>query len=157
MLTFLFKYPPRVFQRGDLVLAPVVPALLVALVAFGALALVTAMYSQVRAVSRIDRTVLATIRMMSVLMVLACLMRPTVVLSSAVNQRNVFAVLLDDSRSMRLRNVNGAARLAAMQRVFADSSQLMRRLSTRFALRVFRFAADAGPAFETAMACGAPR
>ena len=154
VLTFLFKYPPRVFQRGDLVLAPVVPALLVALVALGALALVAAMYSQVRSVSRVDRTVLATIRMMSVLIVLACLMRPTVVLSSAVNQRNVFAVLLDDSRSMRLRDVNGAARLAAMQRVFADSSELMRRLSTRFALRVFRFAADAGPASGAAALTG---
>ncbi|MEO8624294.1 MAG: hypothetical protein ABI625_24650, partial [bacterium] len=80
---------------------------------------------------------------------------PTVVLSSAVNQRNVFAILLDDSRSMRLRDVNGVARLAAMQSVFGDTSALMRKLSGRFALRVFRFAADAGPASGAAALTGA--
>ena len=155
VLTFLFKYPPRVFQRGDLILAPVLPAMLVVLVAAGALALIAVMYSRVRAVRRRDRIVLATIRAACVLLVLACLMRPTVVLSSAVNQRNVFAVLLDDSRSMRLRDVNGTARLAAMQGVFADTAGLMRKLSQRFALRVFRFAADAGPASGAAALTGA--
>ena len=155
VLTFLFKYPPRVFQRGDLILAPVLPAMLVVLVAAGALALIAVMYSRVRAVRRRDRIVLATMRAACVLLVLACLMRPTVVLSSAVNQRNVFAVLLDDSRSMRLRDVNGTARLAAMQGVFADTAGLMRKLSQRFALRVFRFAADAGPASGAAALTGA--
>ena len=155
VLTFLFKYPPRVFERGDLVLAPVVPALLIAIVALGALALVAVMYSRMRAVSRVDRGVLGALRATCILLVLACLLRPTVVLSSAVTQRNVFAVLLDDSRSMRLRDVNGATRLAAMQRVYADTSALMRDLSQRFAVRVFRFAADAGPASGAASLTGA--
>ncbi|CAN5837960.1 glutamine amidotransferase [soil metagenome] len=155
VVTFLFKYPPRVFQRGDLALAPVVPALLIALVAAGSLALITVMYRRLRAVSSVDRVVLGTIRALSVLLVLACLMRPTVVLSSAVNQRNVLAILLDDSRSMRLRDVNGAQRLAAVQGVFADSSALMRRLGQRFALRTFRFAADAGPSAGVASLTGA--
>lgn len=154
VVTFLFKYPPRVFQRGDLVLAPVVPALLIALAALGALALITVMYRRLRAVSRVDRAVLGTIRALSVLLVLACLMRPTVVLSSAVTQRNVLAILLDDSRSMRLRDVNGAQRLAAVQGVFADTSALMRRLSQRFALRMFRFASDAGPSSGVASLTG---
>ena len=51
-LTFLFKYPPRVFQRGDFVLSPVIPALWIGLVALGALGLIVVMYSRVRAVSR---------------------------------------------------------------------------------------------------------
>ena len=108
-----------------------------------------------RAVSRVDRGVLGALRATCILIVLACLLRPTVVLSSAVNQRNVFAVLLDDSRSMRLRDVNGATRLVAMQRVYADTSALMRDLSQRFAVRVFRFAADAGPASGAASLTGA--
>ena len=155
VVTFLFKYPPRVFQRGDLALAPVVPALLIVLVAAGSLALIAVMYRRLRAVSPLDRAVLGTIRALSVLLVLACLMRPTVVLSSAVNQRNVLAILLDDSRSMRLRDVNGAPRMAAVQGVFADTSTLMRRLGQRFAVRSFRFAADAGPSAGVAALTGA--
>lgn len=154
VLTFLFKYPPRVFHRGDFVLAPVVPVLLLALIAVGALALVVLSYRRVQAVSTTDRAVLGTLRAVAILLVLGCLMRPTVVLSSAVNQRNVFAVLLDDSRSMRLRDVDGFARLAAMQRAFADSTSLMHRLSQRFALRIFRFAADAGPSSGAATLTG---
>lgn len=154
VFTFLFKYPLRVFQRGDLVVAPVIPATLIALVTMGALVLVVVMYRHVKAVNRFDRFVLATIRATAVAMVLGCFLGPTVVVASAVAQRNVLAVVLDDSRSMRLRDVNGDARLAAMQRMFADTSALMRELAQRFALRVFRFAADAGPLSGAAMLTG---
>lgn len=154
VVTFFFKYPPRVFQRGDLVLAPVVPALVVVVAAVAAVALVVVLYRGVRAVSGRDRVVLATIRGCCVLLVLACLLRPTVVLSSAVSQRNVLAVLLDDSRSMRLKDVDGRARLAALQSAFGDTSALMHRLSQRFAVRVFRFAVDATPTSGAATLSG---
>ncbi|MEO8562891.1 MAG: hypothetical protein ABI601_12490 [bacterium] len=144
--TFLFKYPPRFFGRGDLVLAPVVPVWLIALAALGALVLIVVAYRRLRGISRVDRLVLGAIRAVALLILLACLLRPTEVLSSAVPQRNVLAFLLDDSRSMRLGDVDGATRTQAMQRAFADTSALVRRLSTRYAVRMFRFAADAAPA-----------
>jgi uncharacterized membrane protein len=118
--------------------------------AIAALVLVIAMYFRVRAVTRRDRIVLGTLRALSVAIVLACLLNPTVVLSSAVAQRNVLAILFDDSRSMKLRDVHGQARLAAMQHAFGDTSALVRRLSERFALRTFRFAADATPSLGAA-------
>jgi hypothetical protein len=61
-ITFLFKYPPRVFQRGDLVFAPVVPAFVLALAAVASLAFVAVMYRRLRAVSDTDRIVLGVIR-----------------------------------------------------------------------------------------------
>ncbi len=146
VFTFLFKYPPRLFDRGELVLAPVVPVWLIALAALGALALVVLAYRQLRGISRVDRIVLGTTRALALLVVLACLLRPTEVLSSAVSQRNVLAILLDDSRSMRVADVNGASRTSAMQRTFADSSALVRRLASRYAIRTFRFAAEPSPA-----------
>ncbi|MDQ2664726.1 MAG: hypothetical protein M3Z05_01845 [Gemmatimonadota bacterium] len=155
VLTFLFKYPPRVFQRGDLVLAPVIPALVVLLAAFASVALVVVLYRRVKAVRGRDRIVLTAIRACSILLVLACLLRPTVVLSSAVSQRNVLAILLDDSRSMRLKDVDGTARLAALQSAFGDTSALMHRLSQKFAVRIFRFAADASPLSGAATLTGA--
>ena len=145
LFTFLFKYSARVFERGQLVLAPALPPLVVAVIAIAALAVIALTYSRVRAVTLADRIVLGTLRALGVVLVLACLLRPTVVLSSAVPQRNVLAILFDDSRSMKLKDVNGGARLAAMQRTFADTSTLMRRMGSKFALRTFRFAADASP------------
>ena len=144
--TFLFKYPPRFFGRGDLVLAPVAPVWLIAAAALAALALIVVAYRRLRGISRVDRLVLGAIRAIAVLLLLACLLRPTEVLSSAIPQRNVLAILLDDSRSMRLADVDGGSRTQAMQRAFADTSSLVRRLSARYAVRTFRFAADAAPA-----------
>ncbi|MDB4917034.1 MAG: hypothetical protein JWM95_4678 [Gemmatimonadetes bacterium] len=154
VVTFLFKYPPRVFQRGELVLAPVIPALLIGLAIIAAITLVAVAYSRIRKVRLADRITLGVLRGVAVALLLACLLRPTVVLSSAVNQRNVLAVVLDDSRSMRLRDVGDTTRLAAVQRAFADSSDLMRRFGKRFALRVFHFSADAAPTSGAASLVG---
>jgi uncharacterized membrane protein len=143
--TFLFKYPPRLFGRGDLVVAPVVPVWLLGLLALGALALIVAAHRRLRGISRTDRIVLGVFRALAIAIVLGCLLRPTTVLSSAVPQRNVLAILLDDSRSMRLADVGGGTRSQAIQRAFADTSALVRRLSSRYAVRTFRFAADVTP------------
>ena len=142
LLTFLFKYSPRVFERGEFAIAPVVPPLLLGAVALGALGLVAWLYGRLQGVSALDRTVLGVLRAVALLLVLACLLRPALVVASAVPQRNVLAVLLDDSRSQRIADVEGATRLAAVQRTFADSGDLVRALGERFAVRLVRFAAE---------------
>ncbi|MGH7582580.1 MAG: hypothetical protein ACREL5_05090, partial [Gemmatimonadales bacterium] len=63
-----------------------------------------------------------------------------------VPQRNVLGVVLDDSRSMRIRDVGSEQRVAAVERTFADSTALMRALAGRFALRYFRFGGAVTPA-----------
>ena len=145
VFTFLFKFPPRLFQRGDVVLAPVVPASLLALTFVAALLVIVLTYRRLRGVSALDRALLGGWRALVLAIVLACLLRPMLVLSTAVAQRNVLAILLDDSRSMRLTDVDGETRTSAMQRTFSDSGALVRALSGRFAVRFFRFAADATP------------
>ena len=52
---------------------------------------------------------------------------------------------MDDSRSMRIRDVNDGTRTAALQRTFADTAPLSKQLAEKFAIRRFRFAADASP------------
>ncbi|MGV3709593.1 MAG: hypothetical protein ACO1Q7_12200, partial [Gemmatimonas sp.] len=154
VVQFLFKYPTRVFERGDFLLAPVIPPLLLGLLALAGVGLVVFMYRQVKGVSMRDRLVLGTLRLVALLLVLGCLARPTVVLSSAVPQRNLLAVVLDDSRSMKLKDVDGASRLDAERKLLADSSDIVKRLSERFALRFFRFGADAHPATGTGALTG---
>jgi len=153
--TLLFKYPPRAFARGDLVVAPVVPILVLLVVALVLVAIVVATHASLRTLRGRDRALLATLRVLVILLVIGCLLRPGLVIASAVPQRNVFAVLYDDSRSMRIHDVDGAAassgtnaaatRLDAMQGVFSDTSALMRTLGEKFALRRFRFSAAAAP------------
>jgi uncharacterized membrane protein len=145
IVTFFFKFPLRVFSRGELALAPVVPAMLLGIAALVAVLLITLLYARVRTISVFDRAVLATLRALAVLLVIGCLLRPGLVIASAVPQRNVFAVLLDDSRSMRIRDVGDTSRLARVQHVFDDTAALSRTLGERFALRRFRFGADASP------------
>lgn len=150
---WLFKYPPRAFARGDLVVAPVVPLTLLAVAAAVIGVVVLVQHARLRTVRVIDRAVLALLRTAIAALVLACLLRPGLVIAAAVPQRNVLAVLFDDSRSMRIGDAantmaSGAGdttRLAAMQRAFADSTALLKALSDRFAVRRFRFAADGAP------------
>jgi uncharacterized membrane protein len=167
--TWLFKYSPRAFARGELVTAPVVPAMLLIAAAVALVLLVVVTHTRLRTLPARDRAVLGGLRTVALLLVVACLFRPGLVIAAAVPQRNVLAVLFDDSRSMRIADVGAAggadsraandsaasantdsvaltgSRLAAVQRAFADSSAVMRELSTRFAVRRFRFAAGASP------------
>jgi len=160
--TWLFKYSPRAFSRGEFVTAPVVPVSWLVGVAVLGLLIVLVSHARLRTLAARDRMVLGALRAVAIGLVIACLFRPGLVIAAAVPQRNVFAVLIDDSRSMRIADAamtsaptgpaggdRGAnrtgSRLAAAQREFADSSTLMRRLSSRFAVRTFRFAAGATP------------
>ncbi len=142
VLTFLFKYSPRVFERGELVLTPVAPPALLIACAMAAVAMVVVLYARLQSVRPADRFVLGTLRIVALLLVIACLMRPALVVASAVPQRNVLAILLDDSRSQRIADVDGTTRLAAVQSTFADSSALVRALAEKFALRFIRFGAQ---------------
>lgn len=145
LFTFFFKYPLRVFERGELTVAPAAPALLLLLAAVALLGGVAFLHSRLTTLSRRDRIVLGTLRGAAVVLVIALLFRPMLIVSSAVAQRNVLAVLVDDSRSMRLADVGPETRLGAAQQTFADTSRLMKALSEQFIVRYFRFAADARP------------
>lgn len=155
VFAFLFKYPLRLYERGDFVFAPSLPPAVVALLGLTAAGIVTVAYARVRTRQRRDRYVLGGLRVAAVATLGFCLLRPSLVLSSSVPQRNVLAVLLDDSRSMRLADLDGTTRLAATQAVFAESTALVRGLAERFAIRFFRFAADAGPLANPAGLTGA--
>ena len=147
LLAFLFKYPPRVYQRGILSLAPAVPVPILFAGALLALLLLGLALTRLRTPAPVrDRVVLGTLRAAVFLLLAVCLLRPVLLLSSAVPQRNVLGIVLDDSRSMRLADLPEGSRLDAVRRAFGDSgNSLTKHLGDRFVLRYFRFAADASP------------
>ena len=142
---FLFKYRLLLFQEGDFTFASPWPALLI----LGGVALVTIpalfTYGAARGDSqRLDRAVMAAIRLGLVAILVFILFQPTLMLTSVVPQRNFVGILIDDSQSMRIADEDGMARSDFVQSTFgSEGSELLTSLSEKFALRFFRFSRDA--------------
>ena len=83
---------------------------------------------------------LAGIRLAILTVILICLFRPLLVVKAAVAQQNFVGVLLDDSRSMQIADVDGQPRANYVKSEFgANDRGLLKALSDRFTVRTFRF------------------
>lgn len=142
---FLFKYRLFIWEKGELALGGPWPYYLAAL-ALGAVAVPTLLrYRQVRgkATGR-DRLILSALRVAALAVVLFCLFRPVLVISTVVPQRSFVGILFDDSRSMQIADEPGSPRGAFFAKHFGpEGSALARGLSDRFKLRYFRFSSTA--------------
>jgi hypothetical protein len=141
----LFKYRPVLFQQGDMTLrSPVAVQVLLVLALLATLAAAWT-YGRARGKSTPrERAFLFGLRCAVLGVVTFTLFRPTLVLSSVLPQQNYLAVMIDDSRSMRVPDEGDKARGAAAAALFnASDSDVLRELSSRFRIRTFRFAEDA--------------
>ncbi len=154
MFEFLFKYRPVVFERGDFSLA--VPGWAVLPILLG-LALAVALALRYRkagpALAARDRWMLGALRTLVFAVLVFALLRPTLVVSTVVPRRNHVALLLDDSRSMRIADDEGRPRGDRVLQLFGgvDSpgdggpapGTLGSALEERFRLRPYAFDSDA--------------
>ncbi|MGQ0648684.1 MAG: hypothetical protein ACT4P7_14080 [Gemmatimonadaceae bacterium] len=143
ILEFLLKYRPAAYARGSLSFAPPIPVWMVWL-AVGAIAAAGAMqYARSSAsFGRRDRIVLGILRVIAVAALGFALARPVLVIAESVTQRNIVAVLVDDSRSMRIADVGGQPRSSAVvSLVGAADSSLLKALAPRYQTRVYRVSA----------------
>lgn len=137
----LFKYRPLLFERGELAFsAP--PGWLLA-TGGGLAVLAGATYLRARGRAGAGRRGgLAVLRLSLLAVLLLLLSRPVLLIPTIVPQQNYLAVLVDDSRSMRLDD--GVARAGFVEETLLDpASELRRSLESRFRLRFYRFSADA--------------
>ena len=138
----LFKYRPAVFEKGELAIGA--PASIWLILAAGLLIGVPAVLSYARARGKggpRDRIVLGALRGAVLALLVFCLLRPRLLVSAAVPQRNYVGILLDDSRSMRVADGGSTQRGEQARRLFAADAPLVRELAERFQLRFFRFSA----------------
>ncbi|MES3032507.1 MAG: glutamine amidotransferase [Gemmatimonadota bacterium] len=144
VVEFLLKYRSAAFANGTLAFDPVLPVWVVLLVAFAAAAV--ALWTLSRLPGRLSRTtrpVLGGLRLMTVALLAWCLCRPVLVVAEALSQRNVVAVLLDDSRSMRIADVDGNPRATTIRALAGGpDSSLLRALAARYQVRVYRTSAS---------------
>ena len=160
MFELLFKYRPVVFERGELILA--LPFWTLAL-AFLLLAPVVALGLGYRRTGPIvaarDRWILGALRGLALATVASMLFQPILLVSTVVPRRNYVAVLVDDSRSMRVADEGSGTRAERVVQWFArgeegdeggapvadsdETGTLREALAERFRLRTYGFASDA--------------
>ncbi len=130
-----------VVGQGELRLVPPAGVAIAALIAVAAVAAALIAYRRApRRLTTRDRVVLTALRTALVALLLLCLLRPMLVLRAAVPHQNVVAVLLDDSRSMRIADVDGQPRSAYVQQEFGAADRGLRQaLAERFTVRTLRF------------------
>jgi uncharacterized membrane protein len=142
----LFSYRPVVFQQGEFRFDIGTGALVAAAMAGAVMIAAAVTYRRVGGKGRLrDRVVLTVLRMAVLALVLFCLFRPTLIVRAAIPQQNVVAVLLDDSRSMQIPDWSNMPRAEFVKQQFGSpDSPLLKALSERFLIRVFRFSSTTG-------------
>jgi uncharacterized membrane protein len=144
LFNFLFKYPAYVFRQGDFAFATSRTAMLVVVVlgAVAAASLIT--YRGIRSEGHPrERVVLVGVRLLLLLLIVFCLLRPSLVLRAAVPQQNFLGILIDDSRSMTIADSEGTPRTEFVRQEFGPEGPLGQALSQKFVLRYFRFSSSA--------------
>jgi len=136
---FLFKHRPIVFETGRFVWTAqgwqVAVAVVLAIAAAAAL-VVALRRHQLRPRQRV---VLGLLRAVTLALIAAALLRPALLVSTAIAQRNVLGILLDDSQSMRIADQGELTRGATLEQLFGADTPVVRELAGRFQLRFFRF------------------
>ena len=145
LFRLLFKYPPLVFEQGNLAWGVSRPGLL-AIAAAAALA-ITALLTY-RAVSGErrggERPALIALRVAIVALLSFCLLRPTLTLKASVPQQNFVGILVDDSHSMEIADRDNQPRSAFVkQQLASPTGPLLNALSQKFVVRFFRFSSSA--------------
>ena len=131
LFRFLFKYPPLMFQQGDLSWAFSRATVMTAGAGVAAIGVALVTYRGLAAADRPrDRAVLVGLRLAALGVLLICLLRPTLVLKAAVPQQNFLGVLVDDSRSMAIADRGGQPRSAFVEgQLGGPDAPLLRALS----------------------------
>jgi uncharacterized membrane protein len=142
---FLFKYRPVVFEKGSLTLAASWPSYLIALLVVAVAVPTILRYRSVRGKSgRRDRLILTGLRTSVLAIILFCLCRPALVLSTVVPLKSFVGVLLDDSQSIQIADKDGVPRAQFITETFGtEGTPLFDALSEKFKVRLFRFSSDA--------------
>jgi hypothetical protein len=133
MFETLFLYPYRLFTKGDFLFASGWPVWL--LVGLCVALLAGCAWSVRRYLSGRRWVTLAALQGVSLCLLLFMLWRPALRVTALKPQQNVIAVVVDDSRSMLLRQ-DSRSRVEAAKALLNDG--LLEKLRKRFQVRVYR-------------------
>lgn len=155
MFEVLFKYPTGIFHKGDFAFLAPWPLWLLGAAILAAAGL---LFWQVRRnhgmLTGSRQVAVWLLQAGMIALILLMLWRPALSIATLRPQQNVVAVLVDDSRSMAIADASGTRSAAA--RAVLDSG-LLRSLSNRFQVRLYRFGSEPERIQSTGqLAAGAP-
>lgn len=141
MFEFLFNYPARVFDKGELVWQGSWPLWILVLLALAAAAGLAWPLWQSRGDKNVKvkgwrAGVLWALQSSMVALLLAILWQPAVLIATLKPQQNVVAIVVDDSKSMALTDT-GRTRSAEARKVLEDG--LLAGLQKQFQVRMYKF------------------
>ena len=143
LFRFFFELSPVVFSQGEFRFAASTGSYVAAAAVAVAAGLTILAYRKGHGRPG-QRIALAGIRLAILALILVCMFRPLLVVRAAVPQQNFLGVLLDDSRSMQIADVDGQPRASFVKSEFGASDRgLLKALSERFTVRTFRFSSAA--------------
>lgn len=143
LFRFFFELSPVVFSQGEFRFAATTGSYVAAAAVAVAAGLAILAYRKGHG-RPAQRITLAAIRLAILAIILVCMFRPLLVVRAAVPQQNFLGVLLDDSRSMQIADVDGQPRASFVKSEFGASDRgLLKSLSDRFTVRTFRFSSAA--------------
>ena len=137
----LFKYPPLLFEQGELTWGLSRPGMLAVAIAAALAAAALLTYRSISGERRPrEQWLLIGVRLALLALLVFCLFRPSLTLKASVPQQNFVGVLVDDSRSMAIADRDNQPRSAFVQeQLGTPNSPLLSALSKRFVVRFFRF------------------
>lgn len=143
LFEWLLKYPPLLYQRGDFALARPLPAWLWLGAALCAVLVAAGYARRLRRAGGPWLALLIGLRVALIAILAALLARPVLRVATVVPRENSLAILIDESRSMRVADVRGGTRADFARAAFGPDASLVDELSERFRLRFLRFGSSA--------------
>jgi uncharacterized membrane protein len=139
MFEFLFKYPASVFSKGTFVLLGPWPKwLLVAGILAAAAALGWAIWRSTihfsRSFSRVRTVVLWLLQSAMVTVLLLLLWEPAISVTALRPQQNIVAVIVDDSKSMSIKDSGGSREQSAVELL---NTKLLPELRKQYQVRLY--------------------
>ena len=143
LFRFFFELSPVIFSQGEFRFAASPGSYLAAAAVAVAAGLAVFAYRNGHGRPS-QRITLAAIRLAILAIIAICMFRPLLVVKAAVPQQNFLGVLLDDSRSMQIADLDGQPRSSFVKGEFGAADRgLLKALSERFTIRTFRFSSAA--------------
>src|SRR2546421_9097644 len=137
---FFFKYKPIIYQKGHLAFQLLSSRWLFVLFIVAAAA---GAYYAYKNVSRDKYSVgLVVLRALTFTALAFIFLRPVLNISTVLPQESYLAVLLDNSKSMTIKDDGQTSRADQVQKAL-ETTNLIKRLSDKFKIRIYRFDATA--------------
>jgi len=141
----LFKHKPFLYEKGRIVFDSNLPGILI--LAIGIVLVAAIIFFSRRRFSmppdprwgRWPNILPVVFRVLVLVLLLLAIAKPTLVVSTLLPHENIVAVLMDDSKSMTVKDGGATTRFEDMKRLMAKDSRFLEGLQSRFQTRFFRF------------------